>query len=162
MAWWWFSSGVQLGQRYNSHVDDRGGKKLPSPSAPLGGDMPLWARLHRHSLTQLSFYRIATEHCFEECRLTSWISEKKKTKGFFFSSGEFSQPAESVWVQTVFWSNSLAIKTKKAGDSPADTRRRSNGDMSVLQVNPSSFNAPVFHTQVQKKETFSYFFLKFI
>lgn len=30
-------------------------KKLPPPSTPLGGDMPLWARLHRHSLTQLSF-----------------------------------------------------------------------------------------------------------
>lgn len=79
---WWCSSRVQLGQQYNSLVTLTMGekKKLPSPSAPLGGDMPLWARLHRNSLTQLSCYRIATEHCFEECRLTSWISEKKKPK----------------------------------------------------------------------------------
>lgn len=52
-------------------------EKLPPPSIPLGGRHATLGRLHRHSFfiyaaVLWDSYRVL----FEECRLTSWISEK--------------------------------------------------------------------------------------
>lgn len=92
-------------------------EKLPPPSIPLGGDMPLWAGCIDTAFFMQLSYGIATECCLRSAGLLPEYQKKTKVSGKLYR-------LSLLGLQLSSEQNSLAIKTKKAGDSPVDIKRR--------------------------------------